>query len=338
MRRILFPKAGPPEVMQLVEAPDPTPGPGEVRVRVAAAGVNFADISARMGMYQDAPPFPFVMGYEASGTIDALGEGVDDLAIGQRITALTRFGGYSDTLCVPAIQAVPLPETLDLHAAAGLPVTYLTAWLMLVHLGHVGEGDTVLVHSAGGGVGLSALQICKWRGATVIGTASAGKHDRLRKMGVDHCVDYRTQDFEAEVKRITDGRGVDIALDPVGGASFRESYRCLTDFGRLYLFGVSSFNPGLTRSLWAAIKGIARTPRFHPFSLMNDNRGVHGVNLGHLWHRVGDMRAMFDQIVQLAAEGIFTPIIDRSFGFDEAPEAHRYIQDRRNFGKVLLTP
>lgn len=338
MRRILFPKAGPPEVMQLVEEPDPTPGPGEVRVRVAAAGVNFADISARMGMYQDAPPFPFVMGYEASGTIDALGEGVDDLAIGQRITALTRFGGYSDTLCVPAIQAVPLPETLDLHAAAGLPVTYLTAWLMLVHLGHVGEGDTVLVHSAGGGVGLSALQICKWRGAKVIGTASAGKHDRLREMGVDHCVDYRTQDFEAEVKRITDGRGVDIALDPVGGASFRESYRCLTDFGRLYLFGVSSFNPGLTRSLWAAIKGIARTPRFHPFSLMNDNRGVHGVNLGHLWHRVGDMRAMFDQIVQLAAEGIFTPIIDRSFGFDEAPEAHRYIQDRRNFGKVLLTP
>lgn len=338
MRQILFPKAGPPEVMQLVDAPDPEPGAGEVRVRVAAAGINFADISARMGMYQDAPPFPFVVGYEASGTVDAVGAEVKDLAVGDRVTAMTRFGGYSDTLVVPALQAVKLPDGLDTVAAAGLPVTYLTAWLMLMHLGHVGEGDTVLVHSAGGGVGLSALQICKWRGAKVIGTASQGKHERLREMGLDHAIDYRNQDFEAEVKRITDGRGVDIALDPVGGESFSKSYRCLTDFGRLFLFGVSSFNPGLTRSLFAALKGIVKTPRFHPFSLMNDNKGVHGVNLGHLWHRLPEMRGMFDRIVELAGEGVLTPVIDETFPFARAAEAHHYIQARRNFGKVLLTP
>ncbi len=338
MRQILFPKAGPPEVMQLVEAPDPEPGPGDVRVRVAAAGINFADISARMGMYQDAPPFPCVIGYEASGTVEAVGAEVKDLAVGDRVAAMTRFGGYSDVLVVPALQAVKLPEGLDLVAAAGLPVTYLTAWLMLMHLGHVGEGDTVLVHSAGGGVGLSALQICKWRGATVIGTASGGKHPRLREMGLDHAIDYRAADFEAEVKRITDGAGVDIALDAVGGESFAKSYRCLTDFGRLYLFGVSSFNPGLTRNLFAALKGIVKTPRFHPFNLMNDNKGVHGVNLGHLWHRLPAMRGMFDRIVELAGEGVLTPVIDATFDFTQAAEAHHYIQARRNFGKVLLTP
>ena len=338
MRQILFPKAGPPESMKVVETPDPDPGPGEVRVRTVAAGINFADISARMGMYPDAPPFPCVIGYEASGTIDALGDGVDDLTLGQQVVVMTRFGGYSDTVVVPAMQAVPVPDGLDLKAAAGLPVTYLTAWLMLMHLGRVGEGDTVLVHSAGGGVGLSALQICKWRGARVIGTASSGKHARLKEMGLDHAIDYRTEDFEAEVKRITDGAGVDIVLDAVGGDSFKKSYRCLTDFGRLFLFGVSSFNPGLTRSIFAALKGLARTPRFHPFNLMNDNKGVHGVNLGHLWHRLDVMRPMFDRLVGLAAEGVLSPVIDATFDFDHAADAHHYIQARKNFGKVLLTP
>jgi len=338
MRQIVFPKPGPPDVMRLETHPDPDPEPGHVRVRVHAAGINFADIMARMGMYPDAPKFPFVVGYEASGLIDAVGEGVDASRIGERVMAMTQFGGYTDTLCVPDIQAVSLPEEVSLEAAAGIPVTYLTAWLMLIHLGNVSEGDTVLVHGAGGGVGLSALQLCKWRGATVIGTASGPKHDRLREMGVDHCIDYRTQDFETEVARITGGDGVDIALDSIGGRSFKKSYNSLTDLGRLYLFGVSSFNPGKTRSIAAALKGVVQTPRFHPFSLMDTNRGVHGVNLGHLWHRVDRMRGMLEQIVELTRTGVLKPVIDRSFSFDDAAQAHTYIQDRKNFGKVLLVP
>jgi NADPH:quinone reductase-like Zn-dependent oxidoreductase len=217
-------------------------------------------------------------------------------------------------------------------------VNYLTAWIMLVHLGCVRAGDRVLVHAAAGGVGVAALQICRARGAEVIGTASASKHDRLRAMGAAHCIDYRTQDFEAEVKRITGGRGVDVALDAVGGGSFGKSFRSLAPLGRLYVFGVSSFATGERRSVLAALRGVMKTPRFHPFALMNSNRGVHGVNLGHLWKRTDLLARMLGDIMAGVRDGTFDPVVDRVFPFDRAGEAHAYIQGRGNFGKVLLAP
>jgi NADPH:quinone reductase-like Zn-dependent oxidoreductase len=209
---------------------------------------------------------------------------------------------------------------------------------MLVRLGSLRSGERVLVHACAGGVGTAAVQICRHFGAEVIGTASSGKHERLREMGVTHCIDYRSEDFEAEVRRIGDGRGVDIALDAVGGESFRKSYRCLSSLGRLFVFGVSSFAPGSRRSLIAALRGMWRTPSFKPLSLMDRNRGVFGVNLGHLWDRGAELRGMLEEILVLVADGAFAPVIDRRFQFNEAAEAHRYIQDRRNFGKVLLVP
>ncbi len=338
MRQIWIPKTGAPEVLSVREAPDPEPEAGQVRVRVAAAGVNFADIMARMGLYPDAPPLPCVVGYEAAGTVDAVGPGVTDRAVGDRVLCLTRFGGYSDTLVVPVANATPMPDAMGFEAAAAIPVNYLTAWLMLVRLGNVQAGERVLVHAAAGGVGQAALQICRWRGAEVIGTASAGKHERLLEAGVAHCIDYNTQDFEAEVKRITDGKGVGIVLDAVGGKSFHKSYRSLGSMGRLYCFGASSFAPGKTRSIVAALKGLASMGRFGVMAMMNDNRGAHGVNLGHLWHEADALRAMLTEIVALVADGTFAPVVDATFPFDRAAEAHAYLQDRKNFGKVLLTP
>lgn len=338
MRQIWIPKIGDPSVLELREAPDPTPGPGEVRVRVEATGINFADIMARMGLYPDAPPLPCVVGYEASGVIDALGAGVEGLSVGQRVVAMTRFGGYADVICVPAIQAAPLADSVGFHAAAAIPVNYLTAWIMLVRLGNVQPGERVLVHAAAGGVGQAAVQICKWRGAEVIGTASGPKHDRLRAAGVAHCIDYRTEDFEAEVKRITDGKGVGIVLDAVGGKSFKKSYRCLGDLGRLYAFGASSFAPGQKRSVLAAVKGLLGMRGFPgPMALMDTNRGVHGVNLGHMWHVADQLRVMLDQILALVEDGTFAPVISETFPLEQAADAHAYIQARKNFGKVLLT-
>ena len=337
MRQMVFPKAGPPDVIRLDEHPDPVPRANEVRVRVVAAGINFADVMARMGLYPDAPPFPCVVGYEVAGHVDAVGADVKGVAEGDAVAALTRFGGYSDVVCVPAEQVFVVPSGGSLASAAGLPVTYLTAWLMLVHLGNVQAGDRVLVHSAGGGVGLSALQICKWRGAEVFGTASAGKHERLREMGVAHCIDYRSQDFEAEVMRLTGGDGVDVVLDAQGGESLAKSYRCLDSLGRLYAFGAASFAPGETRSIWAAVKGWWKTPRWGTFDLMDKNRGVQGVNLGHLWHRVGKLRGMMEEIAGLWGDGVLAPVIDSTFPLEEAAAAHAHIQARGNFGKVLLT-
>ncbi len=338
MRQVWIPRTGGPEVLEVREAPDPEPGPGEVRIRVAAAGVNFADVLARMGLYPDAPKLPAVVGYEVAGTVDRVGPGVTTLREGDRVGALTRFGGYSSAVVVPAAQAFPLPDELSFRKAAAIPVNYLTAWLMLVWLGCVREGDRVLVHAAAGGVGQAAVQICRWRGAEVIGTASASKHERLREVGVAHCIDYRTQDFEAEVRRITGGKGVQIALDAVGGDSFRRSYRSLAPLGRLYVFGVSAMAPGKRRSVLAAARGLLSMPRFHPFPLMNGNRGVHGVNLGHLWSEGALLARIMGEVLARVADGTFDPVVDRAFPLERAAEAHAWLQERRNFGKVLLEP
>jgi NADPH:quinone reductase-like Zn-dependent oxidoreductase len=338
MRQVWITKKGGPEVLQVREAPDPEPKPGEVRIRVAASGINFADILARMGLYPDAPKLPAVVGYEVAGTVDRVGAGVTEIREGDRVGSITRFGGYSDLVCVPAGQAYPLPEWLSFEKAAAIPVNYLTAWIMLVWLGCVREGDRVLVHAAAGGVGQAALQICRWKGAEVIGTASASKHARLRELGVAHCIDYRTQDFLAEVKRITGGRGVDIALDAVGGSSFRKSYKALASLGRLFVFGASALAPGKKLNVLAAARGVLAMPAFRPLLLMNANKGVHGVNLRHLWHQPDRLQAMMREIVALVAGRTFAPVVDRTFPFARAGEAHAFMQDRHNFGKVLLTP
>jgi NADPH:quinone reductase-like Zn-dependent oxidoreductase len=338
MRQVWIPRIGGPEVLEVREAADPEPRAGEVRVRVAASGVNFADCLARMGLYPDGPKLPAVVGYEVAGEIDRIGPGVETLTEGTRVVALTRFGGYADTVIVPTVQVLPIPHTLSFEQAAGIPVNYVTAWIMLVWIGNVHPGERVLVHAVAGGVGQAALQICRWRGATVIGTASAGKHARLAESGVAHCIDYHTQDFETEISRITGGEGVDVVLDAVGGRSFARSYRCLGPLGRLFVFGVSSFAPETTRSIPAAIKGLLTLPRYKPISLMNDNRGVFGVNVGHLWERSELLARMLADIVQLCGDGVLSPVIDRVFPFDRAGEAHAYIQARKNFGKVLLVP
>ncbi len=338
MRQVWITLAGGPDVLQIRETRQPEPIAQEVVVKVHAAGINFADIMARMGLYPDAPKTPCVVGYEVSGEIVRVGPGVERFAPGDRVLALTRFGGYSEMVCVPQIQVAHIGDTLSYESAAAVPVTYLTAWLMLMRLGNLQPGDRVLVHAAGGGVGQSAVQICKWRGAEVIGTASAPKHDRLRKSGVSHCIDYRNQDFHAEVMRITGGEGVDIVLDAVGGKSFQKSYDCLRSLGRLFCFGGSSFAPGDGRSLVAVAKAFLSMPSFKPLGLMDKNRGVFGVNLGHLWHRTDALANELAQVVELVRDGTFNPVVDATYSFDRAGEAHEYIKARKNFGKVLLVP
>ena len=344
MRQVQIPKYGGPEVLRVVTGPDPEPGPGEVRIRVAAAGVNFADISARAGLYPDAPPAPLVVGYEVSGHVDALGPEVGGPttggpAVGDRVMALTRFGGYADVVCVPVNQVAPVHDGADLVAAAGIPVTFLTAHIMVNHLGAARPGDTVLIHSAGGGVGLAALQLARNAGATTIGSASASKHERLAERGLDHAIDYHTTDVEREVMRLTGGRGVDIALDARGGSSLRSSYRCLAPLGRLFCFGMSSGNaPNRLAAIRTMPVALATTPVFHPIALMNANKGVFGINMGHLWDEGDRIGAFLVELAQAWEAGTIEPVIDSVFGFAEAARAHEQLAQARNFGKVLLVP
>jgi NADPH:quinone reductase-like Zn-dependent oxidoreductase len=339
MRQVWITRVGAPEVLELREAPDPLPKPGEVQIRVRASGVNFADIMARLGLYPDAPKLPAVVGYEVAGDISAVGDGTGR-SVGEKVFAITRFGGYSDVVCVPAAQAIPLPESMIYEEGAAIPVNYLTAYQMLIQMGSVKTGERVLVHSAAGGVGLASIDLCKIYGAEIIGTASTSKHAMLRERGVAHLIDYNTQDYEPEVKRLTSGRGVHIVLDAMGGEHWKKGYRCLAPTGRLVMFGLSNAATGKTRSVWSFLKTLLRTPMFSfpPPRLINDNKALLGVNLGHMWDETDLLTAWLLQLLAWYREGKIHPTVGARFPLAEAAAAHHYIQDRKNIGKVVLVP
>jgi NADPH:quinone reductase-like Zn-dependent oxidoreductase len=336
MRQAVITRHGAADVFEMRERPDPVPGDGEIRIRVRAAGINFADILARIGLYPDAPKPPVVVGYEVAGIVDAVGNGVTNPQEGDRVLALTRFGGYADCVVVPAAQAYRFPDRLSDAEAAAVPVTYLTAAIALYRMAAVTAGETVLVHNAGGGLGIAATQLARLRRATVIGTASAGKHDALRSFGVEHAIDYRLGDVEAEVRRITKGRGVDVILDPIGGSSFGASYRMLAPLGRLVMLGISSMS-GERRNAWRVLRSWWAMKSFDPLSLINSNRGVFGLNVGHLWDEGRHLQPLMQLLLTELSAGRLEPVVARTFPLERAGDAHRFIQNRSNIGKIVLT-
>lgn len=337
MRQVWITKAGPPEVLQVREAPDPEPGEGQVRVRVKAAGINFADLMARMGLYPDAPKVPCVVGYEVSGVVDAVGKGVTGTKEGARVFAMPKFGGYTDTLVLPAAQAFSMPTAMSFESAAALPVAYLTAYNMMIYTGNLRKGAHVLVHSAAGGVGLAALELARSRGAVVYGTASKSKHEFLREKGCAHPLDSSGDVYE-EARALLGDRGFDLVLDPVGGESWKKAYAMLEKNGRLCCFGLSAAGSGKTRNLFAAALAVLRVPRFSPMDMMDKNRTVTGCNMGHLFDRLDQLTEQFEALVAMADRGEIAPYVDRTFTFEEAPLAHHYLHDRKARGKVLLVP
>ena len=336
MRQVVMTKHGAPEVLQSREVADPVPHAGEVRIAVRAAGVNFADIMARLGLYPDAPAPPLVVGYEVAGVIDAVGPGVTTFRVGDRVLALTRFGGYASAAVTSAELVFPTPPDFSDIEAAAVPVNYLTALIALYRLANVDAGETVLIYGAGGGVGIAATQLAKRRGAIVIGTASTPKIAAIRSLGVDHPIDHQRDDVRAEVRRLTSDRGVDVILDPIGGRSFAESYRLLAPLGRLVLYGASRLASGERRRLWHAAWTLFRMPVFRPLSLMNQNRAVLGLNLGHLWGQTRQLHGAMELLLQEMTAGRLRPVIAKTFPLARAADAHRYMQSRSNVGKVVL--
>jgi synaptic vesicle membrane protein VAT-1 len=334
---------GGPEVLQVQERPDPAVGPGQIRIAVRAAGINFADTLARIGLYPDAPKTPCVLGYEVAGEVESVGEGVSEHAVGDRVFAGTRFGGQAELVTVPAEQALPLPDRLSFEQGAAFPVNYGTAYAALIMMGSLRQGDRVLIHAAGGGVGISATQIARNVGAEIFGTASPGKHAAIRDQGVAHAIDYRNQDFEAEVMRITDGEGVDLIMDALGPTSFRKDYRLLRSGGRLVMYGLSENTDNGVRSIPATLKSVARMPLatmpwWKSLFLMNENKGVFGLNMLSWWDREGNLDRVTEPLLADLEAGRLEPVVAEAFPFDRAGEAHEFIAQRRNVGKVVLFP
>lgn len=336
MRQVCIWRYGPPEVLRVEEVATPPLAPSTVRINVQAIGINFADVMARQGLYPDCPKPPVVVGYEVAGTVEAVATDVADLSPEQPVVALTRFGGYAEQVVTPVAQVFPLPDGMSSTVAAALPVNYLTAYVMLYLRGNLQPGEHVLIHNAGGGVGLAAVQLSRLRQAVIYGTASASKHAMLRQQGVQHPIDYHRQDVPATIRRLTAGRGVDLVLDPLGGHSFAQSYHLLAPLGRLVVFGASRL-AGTRRRPWRALWHLLRMPRFHPVNLMNQNRTVIGLHLGHLWNQTAMLRQGMHDLLELSRQHHIAPVIARTFPLEEAADAHRYLQERRNIGKVLLT-
>jgi len=332
VRAVVITKHGPPSVLAVEERPDPPLGAGEVRIEVAAAGINFADVMARMGLYPDAPKPPCVVGYEAAGTVLELGEGVNGLVPGQRVVAGTKFGGYASQVVVPANDIVPLPESLTFEQGAAIPVNYVTAWAALIRYGAVQPGERVLIHAAGGGVGIAATQIARRAGAEVYGTASPSKHERIRELGVEHALDYTSPGWERDLPPM------DVILDAVAGQSFRTSYSLLRPGGRLVAFGASSLVTGQRRNVLAALRTVVRMPRFNLIRQMSESKAVIGLNMLSLWKDRKTLEPWIAPLREMLDDGTIKPVVAGTFSFEEAGAAQTMITERRNVGKVVLVP
>lgn len=338
MKQVWITKYGGPEVLQLREGDFDPPGQGQVTVEVKAAGLNFADLMARKGLYPDAPKPPCVVGYEIAGIVEAVGQGADPKWEGKSVVAFTRFGGYSEKVTLSQDQIFEKPAGLTFEQSAALPVNYLTAYQLVVVMGSLRRGETVLIHNAGGGVGLAALQLAKHIGAATLGTASPAKHETLRRLGLDHAIDYRSEDWLRRVLDHTQGKGVDLILDPIGGSYWKKNFSLLRPTGRLGMFGISKVSEKKSPPLWAFLKLLIQVPLYNPISLMNENKGTFGVNLGHLWEEADKTRGWFVEILKGVKDGWVKPHVDRSYFFSEAPQAHQFMEERKNLGKVLLVP
>ncbi|MCB0829544.1 MAG: zinc-binding dehydrogenase [Solirubrobacterales bacterium] len=342
MRAVVLTGHDGPDDLKVEQRPDPEAGPGEVRVAVEAAGINFADVMATLGLYPDAPGTPCIIGYEFAGEVEAIGPGVTGISEGDRVFGPTMFGGYAEKVTVPAGDIYPIPEGFSAEEAAALPVNYCTALAALVVMGGLREGQRVLIHAAAGGVGIAATQIAREAGAEIFGTASAPKHEAIRAQGVDHAVDYRNRDFAEEVRRLTGGEGVDLIIDATGPTNFRKDYRLLRPGGKLVMYGASELAEGKgvfdRRTLSALVRmPLAAIPWWKSFAVMNENKGVFGLNLLDWWKDEGLDR--LGALMEASLErGTFRPVVDRAFSFEEAGDAHRFISSRQNVGKVLLTP
>lgn len=334
MRAVVITKHGDPSVLKVQERPDPPPpGPGQLRIDVRAAGVNFADHLARVGLYPDAPKLPAVVGYEVAGIVTAVGDGVDPDRVGERVLAGTRFGGYAEIVNVAAADSVALPAAVTFEQGAAVPVNYATAWAGLHGYGSLRAGERVLIHAAAGGVGIAAIQFAKAAGAEIHGTASPGKHAKLAEFGVDRAIDYRQDNWWKDLGPY------DMVLDALGGTSLRRSYHLLRPGGRLVGYGISNMQEGEKRSLRkAAPHALAMLRGFNLIDQLSESKTVIGLNMLKLWDDRGSLEPWITPLSEALQDGTVSPVVHAAVPFAEAPEAHRILAARENIGKVVLVP
>jgi NADPH2:quinone reductase len=324
MKAIMCREHGDLSVLKLEEIPDPVAGPGQALVRIRACGINFADSIMAAGRYQNQPELPFIPGSEIAGDIIALGEGVSDFSVGDRVMGLPGRGGYAELVAVDANRLTRLPDGLGYEQAASFAVTYGTSHIALGHRARLKPGETLLVHGAAGGVGLTAVELGKIMGARVIATAGGpDKLDIARAAGADEAIDYLAEDIRDRVKALTGGRGADVVYDPVGGDVFDASLRCVAFEGRILIIGFAG----------------GRVPQIPANHVMVKNVDIIGVNRPAYDALAPEVsRRSQETLLEWLAAGRLKPLVSKTFPLDRAVEALDSVVTRRSTGKVVITP
>lgn len=323
------------EAFEIREVSVPSPELGQVLIKVESFGLNFADVMARRGMYKDAPPKPCVLGYDVAGTVEAIGEGVVHLKKGDRVTAMTRFGGYAEFALTDARATAIIPDSMDAATATALTTQYCTAYFAAAEMVNLHAGDKVLIHSGAGGVGTALIQFAKNKQCEIFSTAgSAEKIDYLKELGVHHAINYSTQDFEKQVGTITNGKGMDVIFDAVGGRSVKKGFRSLSAGGRIVCYGASDMTD---KNLWGKLKSAMGFGIYHPVMLMMPSKTIVGVNMLSVADQHPEvLQRCLTEVVRLTAIGVFAPTIGKLFQAAEIGAAHEYLEKRKSIGKVAI--
>ncbi|XP_029428564.1 synaptic vesicle membrane protein VAT-1 homolog [Rhinatrema bivittatum] len=316
----------------------PAPGPGQLLVRVRACGLNFADLMARQGLYDRLPALPTALGMECSGEVEAVGEGVTDRKVGDKVMVLNRAGLWQEVVVIKADHSFIMPEGMSFEEAAAFLVNYITAYMILFDFGHLRPSQSILIHMAAGGVGTAAVQLCKTvDNVTIFGTASGSKHETLKENGVAHPIDYRTADYVDEVRKIAP-KGVDIVLDPLGGSDTCKAFNLLKPMGKVILYGSANLLTGQKKNLMALAKTWWNQFSINAMQLIHANKAVCGFHLGYLDEELELVGSVVASLVNLYKQGKIKPKIDSVWPFEKVGDAMRQMQDKKNVGKVILVP
>ena len=337
MKEIRITRFGGPPVLRLVEGPSPALTAGHVRIKVSAAGINFADVQMRMGLYPEAPRIPFVPGFEIAGVVAEVGPDVQSFRRGQRVLSMCRFGGYADEIVLPADHVRLTPRRLSDKEAASVPVAFASAWIALVDIARIREGDRILIPGAAGGLGTAMVQIAVKAGAQVVGlVGSAGKKELVRSLGAAEVLTYN----EFSARDGDYGRDFSVIAEPRGAGALKDSMRRLAPGGRVVSYGVSSIVTGLRRSIPRTLLWLLRTPLFTNIGLQMANAGLMGLNMLKLFDTAPG-RDMLMQAVDAVLEGFQTgaykPVIGKTFPLSDAGAAQAFLQSGKSVGKVVLT-
>lgn len=334
MRAVVATEFGSTDVLEVQQVPSPELGATDVRIKVEAAGLNFADVMARLGEYPHSSTVPFVGGFEASGVVTEVGPQVSGFRPGDRVTGVTRTGAFAEEISIDQRDVIAIPDAMSFAEGAAVPITYMTAWAGLIGYGHVKPGERVLIKAAAGGVGLAAVQLAKDAGAEVYGAASPSKHAAIVAAGVDVPLDYTTPGWDDDLPTF------DVVMDAIGGESFRRSYDSLRPGGRLCAFGaVSVFNGGTRESAdgeepldFRLVGGLSSLEQ------MVHSKTIIGLDIRVLWDDRGSLEEWLAPLVPLLERKVIAPIVAEQVPFDEAARAHQMLVDRSNIGKVVLVP